>query len=199
MDAEPVTPDAFLDLPTPALPPGTSDHSGPTRRTCVLPASTQYPHRRSASHRSARGTHPWPIRRPARFACPVWSALIRPMPPPKGSKPRSAAVHQTHPMGRHGSEEPGFRPAVVSNSWPARAWITKRCCPLFIPSPPKPASGRSARPEGFALPKRPLVCTTVPPLSIDLWLCTSEEAHLRLINRPCPGPSRGFPCSGPNT
>jgi len=157
------------------------------------------PHRRSASHRSARGTHPWPIRRPARFACPVWSALIRPMPPPKGSKPRSAAVHQTHPMGRHGSEEPGFRPAVVSNSWPARAWITKRCCPLFIPSPPKPASGRSARPEGFALPKRPLVCTTVPPLSIDLWLCTSEEAHLRLINRPCPGPSRGFPCSGPNT
>ena len=110
MDAEPVTPDAFFGSQILELPPELQILRTSTRKACAPPDSIQYPHRLSASHRSARGTHPWPIRRPARFACPASSALTRPIPPPKGSKPKSAAFPQTHPVGPHDPEEPRFPP-----------------------------------------------------------------------------------------
>ena len=110
MDAEPVTPDAFLGSQIPELPPELQILRTSAGKTCAAPTSIQYPHRHSASRRSARGTHPWPIRRPARFACPASSAVTRSIPPPKGSKPRSAAFPQTHPFGPRSSEEPRFPP-----------------------------------------------------------------------------------------
>ena len=90
-------------------------------------------------------------------------------------------------------KNPGFLPAVVSNSWPARAWITKRCKPSFVRHPPKLASGRSARPEGIALPERPLDRATAPSLPAGLWSCSSEEVQNRLVTRPCPGPGARLP------
>jgi len=103
MDAEPVTPDAFFGSQILELPPELQILRTSTRKACAPPDSIQYPHRLSASHRSARGTHPWPIRRPARFAFPASSALTRSMPPRRDRSLKSATFPRTHPVGPHGS------------------------------------------------------------------------------------------------
>ena len=90
MDAEPVTPDAFLGSQILELPPELQILRIAACKACALPDSIQYPHRLSTSHRSARGTHPWPIRRPARFAFPASSALTRAIPPRRDRSLKSA-------------------------------------------------------------------------------------------------------------
>ena len=113
MDAEPVTPDAFPDPRIPELPPELRTFRIRTHGTCIPPVAIRCSHRHPASIYSARGTHPWPIRRPARFAFSLSSARTRRITPPKGSKPMVGNRPATRPCGRHRSEElrplPGLR------------------------------------------------------------------------------------------
>ena len=147
MDAEPVTPDAFLGSQIPELPPELRILRIRACADCTPPARSM-PAPAPASNRSARGTHPWPIRHPPRLAFRVPFAVTRSTPPPKGNRsPRPCPVPKPDRSVPATPKDNGFRPALVSNSWPARAWIYETLRPLRCPCPPERTWGAARPPK----------------------------------------------------
>jgi len=111
MDAEPVTPDAFLIFP---------------RRSCprVLQTFLQLPTK--VSFHVTDGAYPWPIRS-IRCHSRTWRCLQRPARVPEGTR-NSRSSFATVPLRSNPAtrRQPFYPGASSPNSWPARAWNRAR-------------------------------------------------------------------------
>ena len=192
MDAEPVTPDAFLGSQIPELPPELRILRIRACADCTPPARSM-PAPAPASNRSARGTHPWPIRHPPRLAFRVPFAVTRSTPPPKGkamSRSEARPFGPRHPEGQRFSSGPRFE-FLAGESLDLRNAASSP-----LPLPAGADMGRRASPEGSTRMERPLADTTEPSSRAPRDRCLPEK---RVFAKPSVAPAtrRRFPAARP--